>query len=510
MKPITKTIFEYFKKYAEEEANKRFFFDENRSYTVKETYDEVIAIANALHRFGVRQGDLIALRTTRSLDCALIMLATQAMGAVSLMCDGHSKAVDFIKNSGVNVAPDYIITNENADMGISSNGNWEVVNCKTQECTKLEIAYPARQEKMEFEGISNVYAPAMVIFTSGSTGKSKGVTLSQYNYLNHILNYSEAGSYFIDDVSMELLPLHHVFGLTVIWMGLVKRYCTFFPKNTEVEYIAECVEKYQITRLDGVPTFAYALAAHVGQNSINTESLRTGVLGGAPSTREQFNYIESTLGLTLVPVYGMSECIGISGTPYTDDVDARAGSVGKFLPMCKGYILDENGEEVAQGKEGEICVTCPAVMLGYYNDEEETKNVIDQKGRLHTGDLGYLDEQGYLHVSGRKKDIIIRNGHNISAGKIENALLSLPEIYAAAVVGVKDETCGETPMSLITLKDGAEISVGQVLKGLKDKLAKNELPTQIKIVESLPMTSSGKVDKIKIKELFQGGKNAQI
>lgn len=507
MQPSERTIFEYLTLYAEEEGDKRFFFDENRSYTVKESYAEVIAIANAMHRFGVREGHLIALRTTRSLDCALLMLATQAMGVVSLMCDGHSKAEDFIKNSGVNVAPDYIITNENADMGISANGNWQIVNCQTQECMALEIAYPARREEMEFQPISNVRAPAMVIFTSGSTGKSKGVTLSQYNYLNHILNYSEAGSYFTDDVSMELLPLHHVFGLTVIWMGLVKRYCTFFPKNTDVAYIAECVEKHKITRLDGVPTFAYALATHAEKNSIDTASLRTGVLGGAPSTREQFNYIESALGLTLVPVYGMSECIGISGTPYTDDVNARASSVGKFLPMCKGYILNESGEEVPKGQEGEICVTCPAVMLGYYNDEKETQNAIDEKGRLHTGDLGYLDEQGYLHVSGRKKEIIIRNGHNISVGKIEQALLSIPQIYAAAVVGVKDKLCGEVPMSLITLKSGAEISTEQVLECLRGKLAKNELPTKIQIVESLPMTSSGKVDKMKIKELFQGEEN---
>ena len=139
MQPSTRNIFEYLKLYAEEEANKRFFFDEDRSYTVGESYAEVIAITNAMYRFGVRQGDLIALRTTRSLDCALIMLAIQAMGAVALMCDGHSTAKEFIKNSGVEIEPNYIVTNENADMGISSNGNWQIVNCKTDEKTVLEI-----------------------------------------------------------------------------------------------------------------------------------------------------------------------------------------------------------------------------------------------------------------------------------------------------------------------------------------------------------------------------------
>ena len=510
MRPSIKNIFAYLEDYVNSSPQECFLFDEDRSYTVQETYDEVVVIANTLYNLGVRQGDLVAVRTTRSLDCALIMIATQVMGVVALMCDGHSKAVDFIKESGVEITPKYIITNENADMGISSNGNWQVIDCVKQMITNLKIGYPARREEMRFMPISNIYAPAMVIFTSGSTGKSKGVTLSQYNYLNHILNYSEAGSYFTDDVSMELLPLHHVFGLTVIWMGLVKGYCTFFPKNTEVEYIAKCVEKYKITRLDGVPTFAYALATYAEQNSIDTASLRTGVLGGAPSTREQFNYIESRLGLTLVPVYGMSECIGISGTPYTDNVEARSSSVGKFLPMCQGYILNDEGEEVPQGQEGEICVICPAVMLGYYNDERETQNAIDQKGRLHTGDLGYLDEQGYLHVSGRKKEIIIQNGHNISVGKIEQALLSIPEIYATAVVGIKDAICGEAPMSLITLKSGARISVSKVLEYLREKLAKNELPKKVKIVESLPMTSSGKVDKVKIKEFFQGEENGQV
>ena len=200
----------------------------------------------------------------------------------------------------------------------------------------------------------------------------------------------------------------------------------------------------------------------------------------------------------------MSECIGISGTPYTDDIEVRANSVGKFLPMCKGYILDEKGEEVLKGTEGEICVICPAVMLGYYNNEEETKATVDQKGRLHTGDLGYVDERGYLHITGRKKDIIIRNGHNISARKIEKALLAIPSIDMATVVGVRDEKCGEVPMSLITFKIGHEISVKEIMEQLKVKLAKNELPLKIKIMENMPMTSSGKVDKVKIRDIFLG------
>ncbi|MBQ7323296.1 MAG: acyl--CoA ligase [Clostridia bacterium] len=496
MKPTTKTMYDYLSIYAKEEPNELLFFDEDRRYTVKETYNEVVAIANSLYANGIRASNRIALRATRSVDCTFLFFATQIMGAVVLLCDGNCKAEEYIKESGVEIEPDYVITNEEAGMDLSANGNWELKNCKTGEKVAFAIAYPALKEEIAFEPVLNAHALAMVIFTSGSTGKSKGVMLSQYNYINHQRNFKDVGGHLGNDSALQLLPLHHVFGITQINDAVIHRCPIFFPKSIDVDYVLQCIEKYKFTRFGFVPSYALAMADVKRAKGYDTSSLKVVVLAGAPSTKEQFEYIQDTLGLKIVPVYGQSECIGISGAgPYERD-DKRASSVGKILPMNKGYVLDEKGNELPAGVEGEICVESPAIMLGYYGEDYMP---LDEKGRLHTGDLGYLDEEGFLHITGRIKDIIIINGNNVSAARLENKLTSLPFIFNAAVVGVKDEKRGEAPLALVVLKEGESYDEEEVKKVFN----KAEMPKDIVIVKEFPLTSSGKIDKQKIKETYQ-------
>ena len=495
MKPIEKSILEYFEEYAAQCPDKRFLFDEGRCYTVEGAYREAAAIGNRLYAYGIKAGSAVALRCTRSLDTCLIYLALQMMGAVALLTDPHQSAEGFL--SGAGAQAELLITNERAGYDISANGNWEVSGHGP-----LEISYPARVEKRVFPAAKDLHAPATVVFTSGSTGKGKGVMLSQYNLVNHIRNFSASGCYLETDVSAELLPVHHVFGLAVLLMGLIKRYCILFPKAVDIKYVAECIEAHRITRLDGVPSFALALAEHHKNTNFCADSLRVGVLGGAPSTKEQFEFIEQELGIQLLPVYGQSECIGITGANETQSESVRSSTVGKFLPMNEGFILDESSREVPLGEEGEICVRSPAVMLGYLDDEEATREAIDEEGRLHTGDLGWLDKDGNLHISGRKKDIIIRNGNNIPAGKIEEALHTLEAVSQAAVVGVRHKEWGEVPCALVVLKNGHTMMEEQIKKALEFCLGKNEMPEIILFAQTLPLTSSGKPDKQRIKKMF--------
>ena len=495
MKPIEKSILDYFQEYAAQCPDKRFLFDEGRCYTVAGAYQEAAAIGSRLTAYGVRAGCTVALRCTRALDTCLIYLTLQMMGAVALLTDPHQGVEEFLSAAGTGA--EFLITNERAGLGISANGSWEVVGRGP-----LETACPARGEGHTFPVVKDVHAPATVVFTSGSTGKGKGVVLSQYNLVNHIRNFSVSGCYWETDVSAELLPVHHVFGLAVLLMGLIKRYCIFFPRTVQIQYVGECIESHQITRLDGVPSFALALAEHHRNAGFRADSLRVGVLGGAPSTKAQFDFIEQELGIKLLPVYGQSECIGITGADETQSGSVRSSTVGKFLPMNEGAILDENGAEVPLGQGGEICVKGPAVMLGYLGDEEATLEAIDGEGQLHTGDLGWLDEEGNLHISGRKKDIIIRNGNNISARKIEEALHRLEVVSRAAVVGVGHEKWGEAPCALIVLKNGHTVSEEEVIKSLSEHLEKYEIPEKILFAETIPLTSSGKPDKRKIRNLF--------
>lgn len=495
MTPIEKSIYEYFHAFASECGGRRFLFDEHRSYTVAEAFHEAVAIGNQLYGYGIRSGTMVALRCTRSLDTCLIYLALQLVGAAVMMADPHQGIEAFLQ--GAEARADYLITNEGTSGDISANGNWEIPGKGA-----LTIGYPGRTEPQAFPAGQSLHTPATVIFTSGSTGKSKGVLLSQYNLVNHIRNFSVSGCYREDDVSPELLPIHHVFGLAVILMGLIKRYCVYFPSTTGVPATARNIELHKLTRLDGVPSYALALAEHHQKEGFCADSLRVGVLGGAPSTKAQFDFIEQELGIKLLPVYGQSECIGITGADETRSDLVRSSTVGSFLPMNQGFILDEGGAEVPQGTEGEICVKGPAVMLGYYADPDATREAIDPEGRLHTGDLGYLDSNGNLHISGRKKDILIRNGNNISIRKIEEAIQSLEGVSRAAVVGVADPRLGEVPCALVVLKSGHNDTEDDLAEKLTRLLAKNELPEQIRFAETLPLTSSGKPDKQAIKALF--------
>ena len=495
MKPIAKSIFEYFREYADQCPEKRFLFDENRTYSVKEAYQEAISIGNQLFAMGVQESSTIVLRCTRSLDTCLIYLGLQMMGATVFMADPHQSIAAFLHDT--NAKADFLITNEASSSDISANGSWEVIGTGA-----LNIHYPASAEERLFPVAANLHLPATIVFTSGSTGKGKGVMLSQYNLINHIRNFSVSGCYFEDDVSAELLPIHHVFGLAVILMGLVKQYSILFPKTVSIPYVTECIETHRITRLDGVPSFALALAEHHKATHFCAESLRVGVLGGAPSTKAQFDFIERELGIKLLPVYGQSECIGITGANETQSDIVRSSTVGTFLPMNQGFILDESGKEVEQGSEGEVCVKGPAVMLGYYRDPIATGEAIDGMGRLHTGDLGYLDQDGNLHISGRKKDIIIRNGNNISARKIEEALHTLAGISQAAVVGIYHEKWGEIPCALVITEPGFLPSPEEIRNRLAYMLTKLELPEKILFRDQMPLTSSGKPDKQRIKSLF--------
>ncbi len=496
MIPVERSICDYFRDYLQTSPGKPFLFDETRCYSVREAFYEAVAIGNRLYGFGVRRGHHVALRCTRSIDTCLIYLALEMMGATVLMTDPHQNVGPFLEEAAVRA--DFVISNEAACNGISANGDWQVAGKGA-----LIIGCPAGEVRPVFPTEIDLHAPATVIFTSGSTGRSKAVMLSQYNLVNHIRNFSVSGCYSSTDVSAELLPVHHVFGLAVLLMSIVMQYCNLIPQSVQVDYVAQCIETYKITRLDGVPSFALALAERHKAVPFCADSLRVGVLGGAPSTKAQFDFIESELGIKLLPVYGQSECIGITGANETQSDLVRSSTVGGFLPMNEGCILDEQGNPLPHGQVGEVCVKGPAVMLGYLGDPEGTRTVIDDLGRLHTGDLGYLDEKGNLHLSGRKKDIIIRNGNNISTRKIEEALLGLEMVAAAAVVGVPHEKMGEVPMALVVLNPGWEGAQTDVSAGLEQRLSKLELPQRILFRDAIPLTSSGKTDKQRIRKLFE-------
>lgn len=486
-----KTMFDWFGEYADARPDEQFIFDERRSFTVREAFYTACRIADELTAAGIGPESRVVLRCTRTVYACIIYYALQFVGAAAVLTDPHDGAAEFIRKCGISFGEHFTVTDE------AQSDRFILTTADGTE-KELEISPPPRGYSRAFEPHTDAYTLSTVVFTSGSTGKNKAVMLSQDNILKISTATLELGRYLRGDRAIVAMPCHHVFGLSLITTALVAKYSLFFPRTTELDDMLENIEKYKITRMNGVPSLYLAMARANEKAKRDLSSLGTGFIGGAPVTEEQFRYIEKALGVTMLPVYGMSECIGIACSSYQDDVAARAATNGRFYSMSRGFILDERGNELPQGAEGEVCVTSPAVMLGYYGDPQSTAEAIDEHNRLHTGDLGFVDGDGRLHISGRKKDIIIRNGVNISAVKIESAILSVSGVAYAAAVGIKHDGYGEVPCALVV----GDISESELRAALHDRLEKNEMPERIAFADAMPFTNTGKPDKQKIKEMF--------
>lgn len=475
------TLYDYLWDYAGESPEKKLFGCQGEWLTVEESLTKVRGAAGGLARQGIRQGDWVALRMNQTSEAAIYLLALQALGAMAVLTDPRCEAAEYLTRCTGNIRPRWEISMEDG---------WVLHPLPNGSREKLTMDGPC-PKLPKLDGGS----PAIVIFTSGSTGKSKGVILSQQNLISNLLDSAPLGGYSEEDVALGALPMYHVFGLALLTGAIVLRHSLYFTSGGDLNTVLETIQEQGITRMNGVPSLYLNMARE--KDGYDLRTLRVGYIGGGPCTPEQFAGIEAGLDMTLVSVYGMSECIGISCSSWQDPQWVRAGGVGKFYPMNRGKILREDGTEAAPGETGEVCVSGPMRMLGYC-EMCETREAIDEQGFLHTGDLGYVDEAGVLHLTGRKKDIIIRNGMNLSPRKIEEALLSIPGVAQAVVVGIPHPIQGEVPYAMAVSRH-SELALTAELTRL---LPKNEIPVGISIVTEIPLTASGKPDKVTIREVL--------
>ncbi len=489
---VEDSTYELMKAFAEEEGEKRFLADETQSFTARETYCTVTAIANRLCELGVREGTVVALRCPRALKTSLIYYALMFLGGIATMCDPHTDLATFLAGNDA-VTPDALLTDETGEWVFTMDGKRDVVSVEKRTEAPKELFVPTK----------NVHAPSMLIFTSGSTGVGKAVAISQFATVNHNRNLIHRWECTPDSRYGAILPFNHVLGIYCPMTALVGRNFIYFPASLSPAPLLKDIAENGITHIVGVASLFYAMAKENETLRLDTSALNTGFMGGSPVPEEQFSYIERYLGIKLINAFGMSEGYGITCTTYYDSAELRRCSVGRFFAWFTGCVRDANGKELPVGSEGELCLKGPMLMVGYYGNEAETKRAYDADGWFHTGDLARFDGDGNLYITGRIKEIIIRNGINLVPARIENAIGSLPEVSEASVVGTKHEAYGEVPCALVVLKKGCSLTKEELLEKLKGKLAKNELPDRILFTDVIPLTSSGKHDKVNIKKLFE-------
>ncbi|MEY5099155.1 MAG: hypothetical protein RJA36_1874 [Pseudomonadota bacterium] len=345
-------------------------------------------------------------------------------------------------------------------------------------------------------------------FTSGTTGFPKGATLTHRNILNNGFFIGEAMRLTPADRLCIPVPLYHCFGMVLGNLACLTHGATIVYPNDAFDPLAvlQTVQDERCTGLHGVPTMFIAELDHPRFREFDLSSLRTGIMAGSPCPIEVMKRVVSDMHLGEITIaYGMTETSPVSCQSRTDTpLDKRVSTVGRVQPHLEVRIADpETGATLARGQAGELCTRGYSVMQGYWGDEARTREAIDAEGWMHTGDLATMDEEGYVNIVGRIKDMVIRGGENIYPREIEEFLYRMPQVQDVQVVGVPDPRFGEELCAWIVVKPGQALSEDEVREFCRGRIAHYKIPRHIRFVEAFPMTVTGKVQKFRIREAMK-------
>jgi fatty-acyl-CoA synthase len=346
---------------------------------------------------------------------------------------------------------------------------------------------------------------ATLLYTSGTTGAPKGVMSTHYGILNTTLASAENQKLTEGDRLCLSVPLSHMFGCVCITLAAVLKGATLvIPSETfEPRRILEAIEKERCTAIYGSPSAFIALMEDPKYQTFNLRSLRTGIMGGAQCPMEVMKKVVEEMGVREIVIgYGLTESSSwITETRPDDPLELRVSTVGRPLPNVEVKMVDPGtGEEVPLGSAGELCAR-GLNMKGYYKMPAATEKAIDREGWLHSGDLGTMDEKGYVRMTGRLKEVITRGGETIYPTEIEEVLFSYPGVSNVQIFGVPDKALGEEIAAWIKLEEKASVTEEEILRYSRGKLPDSHLPRYIKFVKEFPMTPLGKVQKFKMREI---------
>ena len=489
---------------------------QNYRATYKEFNQQVSDVAKALINLGVEAGDRLGIWSPNRYEWVLLQYATARIGVIMVNINPAYRTSELI----------FVLNQAEIKFMFSAlsfkSSNYKAMIDDAREFTStlkeeiffdenwdsfLKGAEDISDETLEsFENKVQFDDPVNIQYTSGTTGFPKGVTLSHHNILNNgyfigiRLNYSE-----IDRVCIPV-PFFHCFGMVIGNLACTAHGSTMVIPNDsfDPEITLEVVEKEKCTSLYGVPTMFIAELHILLTKKYDLTSLRTGVMAGSVCPPEVMKKVESIMNMKEVSIcYGMTETSPVStqtkiGTPFEKQIH----SVGTIQDHLEIKITNpETGETVKRGENGELCTRGYSVMLKYWNNPEATNQVLDSSRWMHTGDLAMMDEEGYIHISGRIKDLIIRGGENISPKEIEDFLYQYTNVLDAQVIGVPSEKYGEEVMAWIKVRDGFTITEQELTDFCKGQIAHYKVPKYWKFVDEFPMTISGKVRKVEMREI---------
>ncbi|MCG7542579.1 AMP-binding protein [Pseudoalteromonas sp. MM17-2] len=510
-------------------------------WTYRQYLREIERLAAGLLALGVQPGDRVGIWSPNNIEWSLVQFASAKIGAI-MVCINPAYRPHELAFAINNVGVKYLVMAEQFKASNYVDMIYQLApELKDGSKTTLQ-ALPTLEQviilsEQPFAGMTSFaavqqlgedahYQQMRVIeaqlrpddainiqFTSGTTGNPKGATLSHRNILNNGLLVAKAMHFNDKDRLCIPVPLYHCFGMVLgNLVCLASGACAIFPAPSfDAVSTLSCVEQERCTALHGVPTMFIAQLEHPDFQQYDLSTLRTGVMAGSTCPQELMRKVHSDFHMREVVIgYGQTECSPINHITQTDaPIDKQVQTVGRAMAHTEIKIIDERGQIAAIGSPGEICARGYCVMQGYWGDEAKTNATIDAEGWLHSGDLGVMDEQGYVTIVGRIKDMIIRGGENIYPREIEEVLYLHDAVSDAAVFGIPDDKFGEQVCLWLKAKDNRDIDEPQIRAYLKDQLAYFKVPKYIRIVEEYPMTVTGKLQKFKMREMMLAELNEQ-
>lgn len=505
-------------------------------YTWKELQDAVDQAARALLALGVKRGERVGIWSPNCAEWTITQFATAKIGAIlvninpsyrtheleyalkqsaasTLILQGQFKASDYVATLA-ELAPELReggpgtfksaklpelkrVVCLDADRALTGMFSWQSMLAYANEVSAEHLA--------EVQGTLQFDDPINIQYTSGTTGAPKGATLSHHNILNNGFFVARTMALTEKDRMVIPVPLYHCFGMVMGNLGCVTHGATMiYPGDGfDPEQTLRAVSEEKATTLYGVPTMFIAELEHPDFESYDLSHLRTGIMAGSICPIEVMRKVIDKMNMQDVTIcYGMTETSPVSFQTQTDaPLEKRVTTVGTIHPHLEVKLVSpETGAVMPRGETGELCTRGYSVMLGYWNNEEATAKSIDSAGWMHTGDLATMDDDGYVAIVGRIKDMIIRGGENIYPREIEDFLYTHSAISDVQVIGVPDEKYGEEVMAWVKLADGQSLTEDELKAFCKGKIAHYKVPRYVKFVDEFPMTVTGKIQKFKMRE----------
>ena len=490
---------------------------QNERYTYAELGEAVDRVARALIAAGLEPGERLGIWSPNCAEWVLLQYATAKAGVVLVNVNPAYRSTELafaLKQSGCRalIAARAFKTSDYVAMVDEVRGELpaleRVVFLDSPDWEDLLAggdsvdagALGERQAATQFDDAINIQ------YTSGTTGSPKGATLSHHNILNNGYFIGEGCRYDEHDRVCIPVPFYHCFGMVLGNLACTTHGAAMVIPSAgfEPEAALEAVQAERCTALYGVPTMFIAELEHPRFREFDLSTLRTGIMAGSPCPIDVMRRVVSEMHMEDVTIcYGMTETSPVSTQTAADDpLEKRVATVGRVHPHVEVKVVDpESGHTLPRGAPGELCTRGYSVMLGYWDDAQRTAEVIDQGRWMHTGDLATMDDEGYLNIVGRIKDMVIRGGENVYPREIEEFLYGHPDVADVQVVGVPDERYGEELAAWIVPRADATVDRESVAAFCEGKIAHYKVPRYVFTVEEFPMTVTGKVQKFKLREM---------